>query len=205
MASDGASQPGPRQQGRDPEPIDLTQLIARGPDGERDWSQLLPIVYDELRVLARRRLLGERAGHSVDATALVHEAYLRLLGDRHMDFESRRHFFGAAARAMQRVLIDRARKFGRQKRGGDRLRVTLGDRDFGEHFAAEQLIELNDALEVLEQEDSRAAEVARLKLFAGLEMAEIAEALELGERTAAREWAFARARLGEMLEPGDTP
>lgn len=205
MAMDGASQPGSGQEGREPGPIDLTQLIARGPDGQRDWSQLLPLVYDELRVLARRRILGERAGHSVEATALVHEAYLRLLGDRHMDFESRRHFFGAAARAMQRVLIERARKIGRQKRGGDRLRVTLGDQDLGENLAADQLIELNDALEVLEQEDARAAEVARLKLFAGLEMAEIAQTLELGERTAAREWAFARARLGEMLDPGHQP
>jgi RNA polymerase sigma factor (TIGR02999 family) len=182
------------------EALDLTALLARGPDGGRDWSRVLEHVYGELKVLARHRLRSERAGHSLDATGLVHEAYLRLLGDRHMDFAGRRHFFGAAARAMQRVLIDRARRVGRQKRGGDRLRVTLGVEGAAVELDPDALLDIEAALEALEAEDPRAAEVARLRLFAGLELAEIAAQLDVSERTAAREWAFARAHLGARLD-----
>ncbi len=192
-------EPRPRSDG-DPE---LTALLARGPDGARDWSLLLERVYGELKLLAKGRLRSERAGNSLDATALVHEAYLRLVGDRAMDFQGRRHFFGAAARAMQRVLIDRARRVGRQKRGGDRLRVTLGAEAAGLEFDPDALLDVEAALDGLEVEDPRAAEVARLRLFAGLELAEVAAQLGVSERTAAREWAFARAHLGACLDPGD--
>ncbi len=167
--------------------------------GEGAWNDLLPVVYDELRALAQRRMGGERSEHTLQATALVHEAWLRLAGDDEMEWSSRKHFFGAAARAMQRVLVDHARRAKADKRGGGAARVTISVMEFAGEGDPERLIALNDATERLEREDARAAEVARLRLYAGLEVADVAKALSVSERTVAREWAYARARLAEML------
>jgi RNA polymerase sigma factor (TIGR02999 family) len=163
------------------------------------WREVLPLVYDELKAIASRRMAQERGEHTLQATALVHEAWLRLVGDEGMAWTSRRHFFGAAARAMQRVLVDHARRAQAEKRGGraGRVSITVGDLVLTDD--PERLLALDEAFATLEGEDARAAEVARLRLFSGLEVREVAQALELSERTTAREWAFARARLADLL------
>jgi RNA polymerase sigma factor (TIGR02999 family) len=183
-----------------PEPSDLTRLLAQAGGGEDAWRTIFALVHDELRALAAAQMARERPGHTLQATALVHEAWLRLVGDTRPSFETRRHFFGAAARAMERVLTDHARKVLAEKRGSGRERLTLTGVDLASGDDPERALELSDALEKLEREDARAAEVARLRLYAGLERAEVARALDVSERTAAREWAFGRARLTLLLE-----
>jgi len=182
-----------------PTPGDFTRLLAEAEKDERAFQALFALVHDELVQLARGQMARERAGHTLQATALVNEAWLRLAGDAEHAFGSRRHFFGAAARAMQRVLTDHARKVLAEKRGADRERLALTGLDLAATDDPARALELADALETLEKEDPRAAEVARLRLFAGLEVGEVAAALETSERTVAREWAYARARLTQLL------
>jgi RNA polymerase sigma factor (TIGR02999 family) len=181
----------------------LTALLHRagraGTGGEEAWSAVFGLVHDELRALAAARMARERGGHTLQATALVAEAWLRLAGDAVHDFSTRRHFFAAAARAMERVLTDHARKVLAEKRGAGRARLTLTGFDLASDEDPERALELADALERLTSEDPRAAEVARLRLYTGLEVADVAAALDLSERTVAREWAFARARLTQLL------
>ena len=179
---------------------ELTRLLGEASDREDLWVELLPMVYDELRQLAERQMGRERAEHTLQATALVHEAWLRLSGDEGMSWSSRRHFFGAAARSMQRVLVDHARRVQADKRGGGQARVSITMGEFEEQSDPERILALNDSLEALEKEDARSAEVARLRLFAGLEVSAVGKALDISERTVAREWAYARARLSELLE-----
>lgn len=176
--------------------IEVTRLLREGQAGE---EQLLPLVYDELRALARGRLADERSGHTLQATALVNEAWMRLAGDRPVPFEGRRHFYAAAGEAMRRVLIDHARRLQSQKRGGDRARVTLGSQDEPYEFTDDQLLAVHEALTALETEDPRASEVARLRFLSGLSNEETAQTLGLSVRSVEREWAFARARLFALL------
>ena len=178
---------------------EVTRLLRSGLDSEAERARLLALVYDELRDLARRRMASERDGHTLQATALVHEAWLKLTDAPSAGYQNRRHFYGAAAEAMRRVLVDHARKVKSQKRGGDQVRVTLGP-DLSLEVGADELLSIHDALEVLESEDPRAAEITRLRFFSGLEVAEVAEVLEISERTVHREWTFARARLAELLK-----
>jgi RNA polymerase sigma factor (TIGR02999 family) len=184
-----------------PEPVasDLTRLLARAGGRDDLWRDVLPLVYAELRSLAEGRMRNERGEHTLQATALVHEAWLRLVGDERMAWPSRRHFFGAAARAMQRVLVDHARRARADKRGGGAQRTSITVGGIATADDPERMLAFADAVETLEREDARAAEVARLRLFAGIEVQDVARALEISERTAAREWAFARARLAELL------
>lgn len=177
----------------------VTRLLRDCGEDREAWAELLPIVYDELRQIARRRMDAERAQHTLEATALVHEAWMRLVGDRGMDWKSRRHFFGAAAEAMRRVLVDHARKVKSEKRGGNRERVPITVCELGVEDDPDRLLALDEALGLLEAEDARAAEVARLRFFAGLDVEETAHALEVSERTVMREWAYARARLAQLL------
>jgi len=177
----------------------VTRILSAGADDESAWSQLLPLIYDELHTIARKRMASERPDHTLQATALVNEAYMRLIHDQDMDWKSRRHFFGAAAEAMRRILIDHARKVRSQKRGGDRARITLSVAGDLVQEDPDQILALDEALETLQKEDPRAAEVARLRYFTGLDVAETAKALEVSERTVMREWAFARARLFELM------
>lgn len=185
---------------------EFTRLLAAAGEGEAAWQALFALVHDELRQLAGKQMARERPGHTLQATALVHEAWIRLAGDERHAFESRRHFFGAAARAMQRVLTDHARRVLAEKRGAGQERLTLSGIDLAADDDPARALELSDALARLEREDERAAEVARLRLFAGLEVAEVALTLGTSERTVAREWAYARARLtqllGEAADPG---
>ena len=182
---------------------DVTRILEGEVTPEDAWSQLLPLVYDELKQLAQRRMNSERVAHTLQATALVHEAYLRLVGDQQMAWSNRRHFFGAAAEAMRRVLVDHARKVKADKRGGDLARVSLSVGQLVGHDDPDRVLALDEALESLAAEDSRAAEVARLRYFAGLSVAETALAMEVSERTVMREWTFARARLSQLLGPGE--
>jgi RNA polymerase sigma factor (TIGR02999 family) len=178
--------------------LDLTRLLEAAHAGDaRAAAAILPLVYAELRTLAAAKLAHEKPGHTLDATALVHEAYLRLGGDR--PFAGRGHFFAAAAEAMRRVLVDHARGRGRQKRGGDRRRVDLPDIPGRADADPDPLLDLDDALVRLTAEDPAAAAVAELHLFAGLPIDDAAAALGVSRATAYRNWTYARAWLQDAL------
>ncbi len=177
---------------------DLTRLLDAAQAGDRQAAaDLLPLVYDELRTLAAARMAAESPGHTLDATARVHEAYLWLVGGQ--VFSGRGHFFAAAAEAMRRVLVDRARDRGRLKRGGGYVRVNLkeipGRVDSDPHL----LLSLDDALALLNADDPAAASVAQLHLFAGLPLDEAAAVLGVSRATAYRNWRYARAWIQEAL------
>jgi RNA polymerase sigma factor (TIGR02999 family) len=179
----------------------ILDAIGRGePQAARD---LLPLVYDELRRLAARRLAQENPGQTLQATALVHEAYLRLVGpDAGKPWDGRGHFFAAAAEAMRRIVLDRARDRKRLKRGGNRRRQSLDlDGLISDDAPPDDLIDLDEALGRLAQIDARGAELVKLRLFAGLTLDEAAAALGVVRRTAERDWAFARAWLFRQLVP----
>jgi RNA polymerase sigma factor (TIGR02999 family) len=177
---------------------EITDLLHDAAAGDcRAAADLLPLVYDELRKLAAARMAKENPGHTLDATALVHEAYLRLVGDQH--FEGRRHFFAAAAEAMRRVLVNHARDRNRLKRGGGRSRVDLDRLTSPAAASDDDLLDLDEALGRLAQQFPAAAELVKLRFFAGMSLGEAAETLGMPRRTAERNWAFARAWLGDAL------
>lgn len=185
-----------------PEPRgEVTRILDEiaGGDRREAFERLLPLVYNELRGLAKARLAHERPDHSLQATALVHEAYLRMLAGTGPSWSDRRHFYNAAAQAMRRILIEHARKRGRLKRGGGRVQVTIDDIQVGDGPPLEDVLALEEALTRLEERDPRMAEVVHLRFFAGLSVEETAAALEVSERTVKREWAVARAWLYEAL------
>ena len=167
-------------------------------------EQLLPLVYDELRKLAAHRLAQEKPGQTLQATALVHEAYLRLVGGQNVQsWDSRGHFFAAAAEAMRRILLNRARDKKRDKRGGERRRVDLDQIEIALDTSDEQLIALDEALTQLAAEDPDAARLVNLRFFAGLTLKDAAASLGLAARTAERQWAYARAWLYARLNQGE--
>jgi RNA polymerase sigma factor (TIGR02999 family) len=180
---------------------DLTRLLDAAAAGDRQAAaDLLPLVYDELRKLAAAKLAAESPGHTLDPTALVHEAYLRLIGDQR--FDGRGHFFAAAAEAMRRILVNHARDRNRLKRGGGRQRVDL-DRLTGLAAASDDdLLGLDDALDRLAKDYPAAAALVKLRFFAGMTLWEAAEALAVPRRTADRHWSFARAWLADALAGG---
>jgi RNA polymerase sigma factor (TIGR02999 family) len=177
----------------------LLQAIGRDKDAP---DRLLSAVYDELRAMARHRLRSERAGHTLQATALVHEAYLKLIGPAALPWQHRAHFFGACANAMRQILVEHARARNTRKRGGGSTPETLADRG-ADDTDLSLVLAVDESLERLRAEDPRAAEVVELRFFAGLEMKEIADALQTSERTVHRDWAFARARLLQMFDEDD--
>jgi RNA polymerase sigma factor (TIGR02999 family) len=165
-------------------------------------GQLLPLVYDELRALAAQRLARESPGQTLQATALVHEAYLRLVGgDDRPRWEGRGHFFAVAAEAMRRILIDNARRKRRHKRGGERNRVDLDADAVAAPQPADDLLDLDEALTRLAAADPTAAELVKLRYFVGLTLPEAAEVLGIAPRSADRLWTYARAWLREALDP----
>ena len=177
----------------------ITQILDRIDAGDSQAAQnLLPLVYEELRSLAVAKLRDERPDHTLQATALVHEAWLRIVGEEQgfsHSWNSRGHFFGAAAEAMRRILIDHARAASAKKRGGDYQRIQL---DSWNHPAADQpekLLDLDAALEKLEQQDEVKAKLVKLRFFAGLTAKEAAKALDISTATGERYWAYARAWL----------
>jgi RNA polymerase sigma factor (TIGR02999 family) len=175
---------------------DVTRILEAVGSGDAGaLEKLLPVVYDELRRLAAANLAREAPGQTLQATALVHEAYLRLVGSREPRFETRGHFFTAAAEAMRRILVDRARNKGRQKRGGGARRLELNELDLASPPPDDDLLALDEALGRLEQEDRPKAELVKLRFFAGLSVEQAAAALGISRATADRYWRFARAWL----------
>lgn len=174
----------------------LLNAIEQGDAGSA--AVLMPLVYGELRQLAARQLANEAPGKTLNATALVHEAYLRLVGDQ--QFQNRRHFFAAAAEAIRRILIDNARSKGRLKRGGDRIRLELIDQADSLAEDPDLVISLDELLRQLESEDADAASVAKLHLFGGLSVEEAGEVLGHSRPVAYRNWKYARAWLRDALE-----
>ncbi len=178
---------------------DVTRILNSIERGDaRATDELLPLVYEELRLLAAQKLSHEPAGQTLQATALVHEAYIRLVGEEAQAWKSRRHFFRAAAEAMRRILIDNARRKKRLKRGGNRNKGELNEADNltrGADPSADDLIALDEALERFSEEDEAKAELVRLRYFAGLSVAQTADVLGISESTVKRHWAYARAWL----------
>ena len=180
---------------------DVTQILAAVEAGDpKAAAELLPLVYDELRKLAAQRLASEKPGQTLQATALVHEAYVRLVGgDPGQPWNSRGHFFAAAAEAMRRILVDQAREKLALKRGGDRKRVPLEEVDPPAGTPPEDLLALDEALEQLTRLDPTAGQLVKLRYFAGLTIPQAAEALGVSPRRADFLWAYARAWLLRAL------
>ncbi|HEX5271816.1 MAG TPA: ECF-type sigma factor, partial [Gemmataceae bacterium] len=168
-------------------------------------EQLLPLVYDELRKLAAQRLAQETPGQTLQATALVHEAYLRLVGGEARHWNGRGHFFAAAAEAMRRILVERARRRDRQKRGGGLNRVDLDAPALSYESSAHDLLAIDDALEKLAADNPDAAQLVRLRYFAGLSVEEAARVVGLPRSTAYEHWSYARACLRCLLRGDEDP
>jgi RNA polymerase sigma factor (TIGR02999 family) len=180
----------------------ITRLIdAIGHDDPRAAAELLPLVYDELRKLARLQIAREGAGHTLQATALVHEAYLRLIDDQPDGWDGRRHFFAAAAEAMRRILIEHARHKHTAKRGGKRERVDLDDEmpAIAPPIDGIDLLAVDEAMQRLAAEDASMAELVKLSFFAGLSLDEAASVMGISRATVYRQWAFARAWLHRAM------
>jgi RNA polymerase sigma factor (TIGR02999 family) len=179
---------------------EVTRILERVQQGDADAAgRLLPLVYDELRRLAARRMAHEAPGQTLQPTALVHEAWLRLAGSDRQRWSSSGHFLGAAAEAMRRILIDKARRKNRVRHGKGFTRVDLDELDLAISTGAETLLRVDEALEKLEAEDKGKADLVKLRYFAGLSIPEAAQALGLSETTAKRHWAYARAWLYDEL------
>jgi RNA polymerase sigma factor (TIGR02999 family) len=186
---------------------DVTRILSAIERGDAHAAeQLLPLVYDELRKLAAQKLTQENPGQTLQATALVHEAYLRLVNvDKVQRWDSRGHFFAAAAEAMRRILIDQARGKQRLKRGGGRRRVDLDRLAVVDHASHEDLLALDDALEQLAEQNKACAELVKLRFFTGLTQEQAAACLGISRRSANRYWAFARVWLYDALGKGADP
>jgi RNA polymerase sigma factor (TIGR02999 family) len=181
----------------------VTQILSAIEQGDTHAvDQLFPLVYDALRELAAAKLAHEAPGQTLQATALVHEAYLRLVETKAQEWNSRGHFFAAAAEAMRRILVDRARKKQSLKRGGDRVREPLEEALVMAPEIGEDLVALDEALERLGARDAEAAELVKLRFFAGLTSAQAAEAMGVSPRTADRAWTYARVFLLAELQKG---
>ena len=183
---------------------EATRILAAMEQGDpKAAEQLLPLVYDELRKLAAQKLAQEKPGQTLDATALVHEAYLRLVGDQ--AFTNRGHFFAAAAEAMRHILVDRARRKKRGKHGGNRQRVPLDESIAASSCAGDELLAIDEALTRLEREDPQAAAVVKLRYFAGLSADEAALSLGISRASVYRHWNFARAWLLQEINTPSSP
>jgi RNA polymerase sigma factor (TIGR02999 family) len=180
---------------------EVTQILdAIGRGDARASEELLPLIYQELRRLAAKMLAGEPAGQTLEATALVHEAYVRLVdAEAEQKWNHRGHFFAAAAEAMRRILVENARRKQRVKHGGDHHRVEMDDERLVCSVPSEQLVALDEALERFAQEEPEKAQLVKLRFFAGLSIEEAAEALGISRATASRHWTYARAWLHDAL------
>ena len=179
---------------------DVTQLLRGVSQGESSaFGQLLPLVYDELRRIARRQMRRERGDHTLHPTDLVNEVYLKMVDQGRADFQGRSHFFGISARAMRQVLIDHARRKGAEKRGGAWARTTLENQKIGLAVPTEELLALDAALDRLDERDSRLRQIVEFRFFAGMTEDEVAEVLGVSVRTVQRDWAKAKAWLYREL------
>ena len=186
---------------------DVTRILSAIEHGDPKAAEaLLPLVYEELRKLAAQKLAHEKPGQTLQATALVHEAYLRLVGSNDaLEWNSRGHFFAAAAEAIRRILVESARRKQRLRHAGEVRRLDLDDTDLAVDAPAENLLDVDEALERLSRKDPTAAQMVKLRFFAGLTMTEAAETLGLPLRTAERSWAYARTWLHRELSRTDGP
>jgi len=183
---------------------DVTRILNAIERGDaRATDELLPLVYEELRLLAAQKLSREKPGNTLQATALVHEAYLRLAGSEDHGWKSRTYFFGAAAEAMRRILVDSARRKQRLKRGGEYQRMDLLEGDLVMEGRSEDLVALDEALTELGQTDATKAELVKLRYFAGLTIEQAAELLSISPATAKRHWTYARAWLFGRIHSRD--
>jgi RNA polymerase sigma factor (TIGR02999 family) len=182
---------------------EVTHLLEAMRRGDAAPDELVALVYEELRHLASRELAGERAGHTLQATALVHEAYVRLMGDRAASWENRRHFFAAAAEAMRRILVESARRKAAQKRGGRMSRREFDERHPANSMLADELVAIDEALDRLAAVDEQAAAFVKLRYFGGMTIHETAHVLGVSSRTADRLWAYAKAWLIKELRDGE--
>jgi RNA polymerase sigma factor (TIGR02999 family) len=184
---------------------DVTRILdALGKGDAKATDELLVAVYQELRRLAAVKLGQEPAGQTLQATALVHEAYIRLVGAEDQSWEGRGHFFAAAAEAMRRILIEKARHKRRRKRGGDLQRIDLEDATLAIEGPSDDVIAVDEALTKLEREDTIVADLVKMRYFAGLNLDQIAKILGISRRTADRYWAYARAWLHREITRGQT-
>lgn len=180
---------------------DFTQMLDQINKGELQPQTLLPAVYDELRRVANQKMAREAVGHTLQPTALVHEAWLRLAGpNEDTTWENRAHFFGAAAEAMRRILVDHARRKLSQKRGGRQTHEPLDEAVIEVPTPADELLAVHEALDALAEEDPRAAELVKLRYFVGMTMDEAAAALNMKKRSAEALWTYARVRLRRRME-----
>ena len=184
---------------------DVTQILSQIESGDpKAADELLPLVYDELRKLAAAKLAQEKPGQTLQATVLVHEAWLRLVGpDVNIHWHGRGHFFGAAAKAMQRILVENARRKRRLKAGGEYQRVELTEAAATVRRPSVDVLEIHEALGKLEQQDPRKAELVRLRFFAGLTLTEAAKALGISASTADNDWAYAKTWLRLEMATGE--
>lgn len=180
---------------------DVTQLLKQWSGGDRDaLEQLLPLVYRELHLLAERYLRRERSDHTLQATALVHEAYLKLIDQREVRWQNRAHFFGVAAQAMRRILVDHARSHMAAKRGSGGVKLSLDEALVVSDERAEELVALDEALTRLAEVDPQKSRIVELRFFGGLSIEETAEVLGVGTATVIRHWRMARAWLYEQVQ-----
>lgn len=179
---------------------EITALLQQSAEGDRDaFQRLIPLVYGDLKGIAHRRLRNERSDHTLGATAVVHEAYLQLVPQATTTWQDRVHFFAVAARVIRHVLVDYARRRGAKKRGGSAIHVPLREELTGEAEETVDLLALDEALDALAEMDPRLRDVVECRFFAGMTMAETAEALAVSKRTAERDWTRARAYLYRVL------
>jgi RNA polymerase sigma factor (TIGR02999 family) len=182
---------------------DVTQILDRVQQGDpKAAEELLPLIYDELRRLAAHKMANEAPGQTLQPTALVHEAWLRLAGSSRQEWRGREHFFSAAAEAMRRILVENARRKLRLRHGGGLQRVDLDAFVLPVAQDDEKCLRLHEALDQLAGEDARKAEVVKLRMFAGLQVQEIAALLNTSEKTVQRDWTFAKAWLSRELKEG---
>jgi RNA polymerase sigma factor (TIGR02999 family) len=181
-------------------PENISELLASYGRGDKEsLDQLMPVVYDELRRQAARYLRREQAGHTLQTTALIHEAYVRLVDQRNMQWQNRAHFFGIAAQMMRRILVDHARSKKRAKRGGSDVRVSLGDATVAGKGQDLDVVALDEALQRLAQIDEQQSRVVELRFFSGLSVEETAEVMGISKSTVKRDWSMAKAWLHREL------
>jgi len=186
-----------------PSPQEVTQLLADWGKGDRSaLDKLFPLVHSELRRIAQRQMSQERPGHTLQATALVNEAYLKLAGQQGFDWQNRAHFFAVCAQVMRHILIDHARAHARDKRGGGAVKVSLNDALVVAEDQASHFIALDEALRVLERLDPQKGKIIELRYFGGLSVEEAAEVMNVSPRTVRREWQRAKAWLYRMMTEG---
>ncbi len=186
-----------------PSPQEVTQLLADWAKGDRSaLDKLVPLVHTELRRIAQRQMSQERPGHTLQATALVNEAYLKLAGQQGFDWQNRAHFFAVCAQVMRHILIDHARAHSREKRGGGAVKVSLNDALVVADDQASHFIALDEALRALERLDPQKGKIVELRYFGGLSLEEVGEVMDVSPRTVRREWQRAKAWLYRMMTEG---